>query len=359
MFRIFFIIILTIQQISYAQVADDINYKTHFTASKQVIHVLTIDPSKVYIKAARAIALGSPRATVASIAKHAQAIAAINGGFFKIGTPGDGLPAGVLKINGMWHGIAYKARGAIGWSTPENSAVIDILQTKTILQVNQQQFSIHTLNQIPAAHRLMLFSDSYGKSLKINNSTKITIQHDTITNLSNQQEIIIPNNSYIYAIGNKIQFSVLNLPIGSPAKVIIQPLPQMHPTHQQKWHNATFILGGAPVLISNRQKITDFSPEKLRNDFINKRRARTAIGILDNKHWVLVVAEQNNFSGIPGLTLAELANFMQTLGCIDALNLDGGRSATLYFKEKIINRPEDNFTIRKVSDALLILRKNN
>lgn len=66
-----------------------------------------------------------------------------------------------------------------------------------------------------------------------------------------------------------------------------------------------------------------------------------------------------------GMSLYALTDLMESLGCIEALNLDGGGSSTLIFDDTLKNSPygdedEDeglgqNTTIRRVSDAIIIL----
>lgn len=64
---------------------------------------------------------------------------------------------------------------------------------------------------------------------------------------------------------------------------------------------------------------------------VNKPAARTAIGITKDRHHALIICvaskRQDEFSS--GLTLAELAALMKKLGCVEALNLDGGTSTTM------------------------------
>ncbi|KJV81573.1 hypothetical protein RHORCCE3_0764 [Rickettsia hoogstraalii str. RCCE3] len=66
-----------------------------------------------------------------------------------------------------------------------------------------------------------------------------------------------------------------------------------------------------------------------------------------------------------GLTKTELADYMLSLGCESAINLDGGGSSTLFMDGKIINNvtgDEDKalgeHTIRPVSDAIVIIPNN-
>ena len=61
----------------------------------------------------------------------------------------------------------------------------------------------------------------------------------------------------------------------------------------------------------------------------NGREPRAAIGQLDHLSYVMVIAEGRGES--KGVTHQELADFMASLGCRAAYNLDGGGSATLVF----------------------------
>jgi exopolysaccharide biosynthesis protein len=84
---------------------------------------------------------------------------------------------------------------------------------------------------------------------------------------------------------------------------------------------------------------------------------RTAIGMIDDLHYVMVVADGRT-SESAGLSLYELAEFMQSeLGVTLAYNLDGGGSSTMYFNGEVINNPTTNGTTiqeRSVSDIVYI-----
>ena len=58
-----------------------------------------------------------------------------------------------------------------------------------------------------------------------------------------------------------------------------------------------------------------------------------------------------------GLSLLELAEFMQSLGVETAYNLDGGGSSTMYFMGEIVNNPTTSgrkISEREVSDIVYI-----
>lgn len=83
---------------------------------------------------------------------------------------------------------------------------------------------------------------------------------------------------------------------------------------------------------------------------------RTAIGIIDDLHYVFVVSDGRT-SESAGLSLSELASFMESLGVTTAYNLDGGGSSTMYFNGEVVNNPTTNgksIQERSVSDIVYI-----
>lgn len=83
---------------------------------------------------------------------------------------------------------------------------------------------------------------------------------------------------------------------------------------------------------------------------------RTAIGIIEELHYVLVVSDGRTNES-EGVSLYELAEFMQKLGVNIAYNLDGGGSSTLYYNGEVINNPTTsgkNIKERNVSDIIYV-----
>lgn len=81
---------------------------------------------------------------------------------------------------------------------------------------------------------------------------------------------------------------------------------------------------------------------------------RTAIGMIEPLHYIIVVSEGRLYDG-DGMTLYELANIMKDLGCKTAYNLDGGSSTTLYFNGEVINTPgRSDGSERDISDIIYI-----
>lgn len=83
---------------------------------------------------------------------------------------------------------------------------------------------------------------------------------------------------------------------------------------------------------------------------------RTAIGVIDDLHYVFVVSDGRT-SESEGLSLSELAEFMRGLGVTSAYNLDGGGSSTMYFGGAVVNNPTTtgkSVKERSVSDIVYI-----
>lgn len=82
---------------------------------------------------------------------------------------------------------------------------------------------------------------------------------------------------------------------------------------------------------------------------------RTAIGIIDENHYIIVVADGRTTES-EGLSLYQMAEIMKEYGATTAYNLDGG-SSTLYFNGQVINNPTTNgntISERAVSDIVYI-----
>ncbi len=116
---------------------------------------------------------------------------------------------------------------------------------------------------------------------------------------------------------------------------------------------ATQVFSFGPALVENGKISVTESEE------VGKAKAsnpRTALGILEPLHYLFVVSDGRTEES-QGLTLYQLAEFMQTLGTTIAYNLDGGGSSTMFFNGEIINNPTTNgrsIQERRVSDIVYI-----
>lgn len=342
-----------------------INWKMHQTPVGQTVYVLDINPDQTHIVAVHAENQLPGRQTLSQIAKSHGALAGINGGFFRFNLHQNGFPAGILKIGENWYGVSYRSRGAIGWSR-DKPAAMDRIETKTTLTLNGHRMPIHYLNPSlsPSTQRGGLFSPVFGDNLlsvPAQHTACLFTEHEVVWRLpptKESQTIYLPLSHYLY-VGppNTLldKACVPDAPVTLNIAVkVLMAIQENKTADMPAWEQFEFIVGGAPLLIKNYQIVRDYETEKLTNDFVKQLHARSAIGLLENGHWLLVVADQNLWNKDIGMTVPELARFLKTLGCRDALNLDGGISSGLYFNDKLINQP---WFEREIGDAILVLPK--
>lgn len=88
-----------------------------------------------------------------------------------------------------------------------------------------------------------------------------------------------------------------------------------------------------PVLVEDGTALTSFSSR------ISSANPRTAIGYVEPGHYVFVTVDGRQAGYSSGMTLRQLSETMEDLGCQVAYNLDGGQTSTMTFGDEIANQP--------------------
>ena len=114
------------------------------------------------------------------------------------------------------------------------------------------------------------------------------------------------------------------------------------------------VVGGSTIMIENG-RIAAMS-----GDYDTTKYPRTAVGVKADGNVLIMVADGRQAPYSTGYTLAELAQKMLDLGCVSAMNLDGGGSTTYLAKYagsdelELANSPSDGQE-RSVSSTLLVV----
>ena len=116
-------------------------------------------------------------------------------------------------------------------------------------------------------------------------------------------------------------------------------------------------IGGGPVLI-NEGKVVDTFREELFNGTSgispDTSQPRTAVGITADEKMIFFVCEGRQMtSGVHGFTTGEVAEILLSLGCVEAMNLDGGGSSCMLVNGKETIKVSDG-TQRSVASALML-----
>ncbi|SFG32186.1 phosphodiester glycosidase family protein [Pontibacter chinhatensis] len=116
-------------------------------------------------------------------------------------------------------------------------------------------------------------------------------------------------------------------------------------------------VGGGPMLVKEG-KLVDVGPIEGFGASHLGRHPRTAIGYPDEHTLVMVVVDGRQGASA-GATILELAKIMQDLGCVEAVNLDGGGSSAMVAAGEVVNIPTDvpngnRNSLRKNANALVL-----
>ena len=105
-------------------------------------------------------------------------------------------------------------------------------------------------------------------------------------------------------------------------------------------------IGGGPALIQNGEVMTW-------KGWVHLPQPRTALGW--NKQSIfLVEVDGRQFDVSLGMTFTQLAKYLRELGCEQAVNLDGGGSATLWAFGAVRNSPSEGQE-RPAPNALVVV----
>jgi hypothetical protein len=142
-------------------------------------------------------------------------------------------------------------------------------------------------------------------------------------------------------------------------KTAVYPIPHktsIKSSSFKEWKMQTAV-GGGPVLLQNGEiKITSEEELKFTGKAINDKHPRTAMGYTkDRKLVILVIEGRNNVAH--GATLQQEAEILKHLGCIEALNLDGGGSSCMLVNGKETIKPSDKEGQRAVPAVFMIKEK--
>jgi hypothetical protein len=152
----------------------------------------------------------------------------------------------------------------------------------------------------------------------------------------------LDRETMVLSIGPKLASSLPALQPGANVRINTETFPDLG--------GVDVAIGGGPALVKD-SKLMEWK------NWIKLRHPRTALGWND-RHLFLVVVDGRQIDVSVGMTFPELADFMIGLGCQEAMNFDGGGSATLWAFGSVRNSPSEGQE-RPAPNALVVTRKNS
>ena len=120
------------------------------------------------------------------------------------------------------------------------------------------------------------------------------------------------------------------------------------------WPDVTTSVGGGPMLVSAGKIVAPTGC-----GYLCSTNPRTGVGVTTKGRILLVTVDGRNPGWSAGMTLVAFAKEMRALGAVQAMNLDGGGSSTMWTRRYgLVNRPTDclpSICQRHVSSAVLVL----
>lgn len=293
------------------------------------------------------------RETISEMQTRTGALVAVNGDFF----PFTGDPLGVMIRDGQLLSVPGVQRATFAWNGTR--AQIGLVEFKGTVESGTQSLDIKGLNEECPLNEMVLNTDVAAFALAKTPNIHAVIRMDSPT--------WQPNGTYtgtfesLYSDAAKLPIQPGNAVLtanGTKAEALKGWIPGQKVTIRFEskgfdWKAVEQLIGGGPFLIRNGQVSVDAKAQGFADSFSLKRHPRTAMGRTANGDiWLTVIDGRQKMSD--GATLDETAKIMLKLGCIDAINLDGGGSSSVNILGVTLNRPSDGKE-RPVANGVVLM----
>ena len=275
-----------------------------------------------------------------------QVVAAVNADFFRMGhRPFPGGVSGVCVRDGE---LVTTPRGRAGfYVTADGTPRIEVAQTTGQVLVGERAFAPGGMNMPDqgAEGSVQLFTAIGGWELG-DGCLAVTLDGGPLRTQGRWEavvtEVVAPGTAraaqagdvLIAALDGQVRSELLGAAVGDRVEITLQTEPFSEPVLQA--------VGGNPLLVRAGEVV---GADKVRHP-------RTAAGFND-REIILVTVDGRQPGWSVGMTMSELAALMQRLGCIEAVNLDGGGSTTAWVRGRVINQPSGGRQ-RSIANALLL-----
>jgi hypothetical protein len=293
------------------------------------------------------------RGTVSHMVAQTNGIAGVNASFF----PYTGRPVGLMVRNKELISTPYPTRAEFGWGGVATAFGLSSFSASFKPEGGNPIDISHFNDEVPA-DSICLDTDTGSLALTksgVGTCAVIRVVNGNWGPNANVEGEVL----FLYTDTNKVPIQAGNCALmgtGSKAQYIAALKPgqrvnfAVH-TDGFNWGKIDQCVCGGPYLVKSGSISVDAAAEGFPKSFYENRYARTAIG-RDSRGdiWLAVVDGKQSFS--VGATLDEMAAIMKHLGCVDAINLDGGGSSTFNVFGLTMNHPSDGVE-RMLANAIV------
>lgn len=287
------------------------------------------------------------RATLSEIVRRTDAEGGINGDFFQWGDDPGGDPVDLMVRNGELMSVpdAKNERGfAYGWGSGR------FVLANPTWQGSCSLGPISALNAYTVEKGFTLSTASAGYAISKKPATFVVLNvgtrvltprcafDGTVMQVVEDVEKLRVNPGTV-VLSTQTSREALRLPLGRKVHIDVR-------VNGFDWHRIDNVMGGGPLLVRGGKNL---APTK--GEFNETRHPRSVVG-RDRQGGLWFVVIDGRQPQSTGASLTETADVMLRLGCIEAMNLDGGGSSTLRLFGLTLNRPSGGVE-RPVGNAIL------
>ncbi|MBV6622809.1 MAG: phosphodiester glycosidase family protein [Rivularia sp. (in: Bacteria)] len=297
---------------------------------------LEVNPSTSKVKI-RPVATNQDKqegtAPLIKTARKYLAAAAINGGFFN---RKNRLPLGAIRRDNQWFSGPILNRGAIAWNDAGQFYMNRLSLQENLIFSDNQKLPITHLNSGYVKQGIARYTHLWGQNYTplTDNEIIVAVQNNKVIQQyagakAGDGFAPIPKNGYLLALRASAVNNAAKFQIGTPLRLVSSAV-------SPEFNRYPHVLGAGPLLLKDNQIVLDARAENFSQAFAEQKAIRSAICTTNSGK--LIVAAVHDRAGGKGPSLSEHAQLMQQLGCVNALNLDGGSSTSLYLGGQLLDR---------------------
>jgi exopolysaccharide biosynthesis protein len=322
------------------------------------MNLLRLDLEKVRLDVVHAMDAAIGTETVSSMAKRRGAVAAVNAGFFRLDRSifaGDA--AGVLVIDKSFLSESVNNRVALQIINLKDKTQVFIERINAVAQIHIEKDSLETgINRERKKDDVVIYTDFFNRTtLTDSDGVEFVVRKNRIRQILDKKgSNEIPEDGFIIsASGKKREELLRRLKIGMKVTLGFSHSVLSDSVKTDMFGSAEDVTNGVPQLIKNGRIGITWREEKANRAFVETRHPRTAVAKLKDGKFLMMTVDGRSESSA-GIDLYKLAELLLEFGAVDAMNLDGGGSTTMYLDGKVVNKPSDKEGERKVGDAILV-----
>lgn len=322
---------------------DYVRKTVSLSSGKVTADVITVNLNNPKVSVRSALVNNTIGATspFSGIVSQSGAKALINSNFFNA-YDSFKIPIGHVVCNGQF---MYGVTGQTSFGFTSNNKVVvgrpAFFYRVAVSGSATKNWPCYELNSVQQTNsNSVVYTPAYGSALKITcKGTAVIIDNGAVTKIAPcyaGETLSIPTNGYIMWLGSEYtSTSYYHAPVVGD---IVALTPYLFKADDEgfTFDNVVSVVSGAPRLVKDGVIETYLEPGFTEARFTTASTPRTAIGTLYNGKLILV--------SVSAATIQQMRELMLSLGCMDALNLDGGASTAMYFNGSYIRSPGRNLT---------------